>query len=674
WLSARDDAGRRRLDDANDYVRIEIATALRRGIRVIPVLVQGAPMPRSEELPADIVALSRRNAIEIADARRFRQDAAHLSDALRRIFGSRGSQDEASSPQGAAARGFDPGSAPPEPADDVAEAEDVNQVTHAEPEHTDAPLSGRGAAVAQPPPRAVSARVIGIDLGTTNSVVAVRDGGETRVIPNRHGNRLTPSVVAFADSGDVLVGEPARRQLVTNPRYSFYSVKRLIGCRSEDLDEATRAFPFQLIETAGDFVSVDVRGTPYLPAQISAFVLRELKRAAEDFLGETLARAVITVPAYFNDAQRNATRAAGTIAGLDVVRIINEPTAAAIAYGLDRSFEGRVAVYDLGGGTFDVSILHVAEGVFEVVSTTGDMRLGGDDFDRALAAGVAEDFARAEGIDLRTDPAAWLRLLEAAELAKRELSTARQSEINLPYITADARGVKHLRAAVEREDFEQRIGPLLERTRACCRRAIQDARLKPQDIDEVILVGGSTRIPRVRELVAEVFERPVNVGVNPDEAVAVGAAIQASVLAGDLKDVLLLDVTAHSLGIETLGGILTTLIERNTTVPTQKRRTFTTTADQQGSVKIHVLEGERPLAADNRTLGRFRLTGIPPAPKGVPKIDVSFDIDASGILHVAARDQQTGREQSIRVETASGLSSAEVERLQSEMKAHTRFD
>ncbi|WP_017872746.1 molecular chaperone DnaK [Candidatus Caldatribacterium saccharofermentans] len=519
-------------------------------------------------------------------------------------------------------------------------------------------------------------KVIGIDLGTTNSVVAYLEGGQPVIIPNKEGSRLTPSVVAFTKQGEILVGQLAKRQAITNPKNTIFSIKRLMGRRYDDpeVEKARRVLPYEIVPGKHGEACVKVGDRIYTPPEISAMILRKLKEDAEEYLGEKIQEAVITVPAYFNDSQRQATKDAGKIAGLDVKRIINEPTAAALAYGLGKGKEEIIAVYDLGGGTFDISILEIGDGVFEVKATAGDTFLGGDDFDRRLMDYIIEEFRKDTGIDLRGDQMALQRLKEAAEKAKCELSTALQTEINLPFITADATGPKHLVMTITRAKLEQLTIDLIERTIGPCEQAMRDAGLKPEDIDAVILVGGMTRMPKVQEIVEKIFKREPRRGVNPDEVVAMGAAIQAGVLKGEVKDVLLLDVTPLSLGIETLGGVFTKIIERNTTIPVSRSQIFTTAADNQTTVEIHVLQGERPMAKDNFSLGRFQLTGIPPAPRGVPQIEVKFDIDADGILHVSAKDLATGKEQAITIKASSGLTKEEIERMIREAELHAEED
>jgi molecular chaperone DnaK len=507
------------------------------------------------------------------------------------------------------------------------------------------------------------AKVIGIDLGTTNSVVAVVEGGNPTVIANQEGSRLTPSVVGFTKEGETLVGQVAKRQAITNPDNTVFSIKRFMGRRHDEVLGEIKLVPYKVVKASNGDARVEIRGKQYAPPEISGMILRKLKEAAEAYLGEKVTQAVITVPAYFNDSQRQATKDAGKIAGLDVLRIVNEPTAAALAYGLDKKKDETIAVFDLGGGTFDVSILEIGEGVFEVKATNGDTHLGGDDFDQRVMDWIAEEFKKEHGIDLRKDRMALQRLKEAAEKAKCELSTTLQTEINLPFITADATGPKHLVLTLTRAKLESLVADLIERTLGPCRQAMKDAGVSPGDIDEVILVGGQIRMPKVQEAVKQLFGKEPHKGVNPDEVVAVGAAVQAAVLTGEVKDLLLLDVTPLSLGIETLGGVMTPLITRNTTIPTKKSEIFTTAADSQTSVEVHVLQGERPMARDNRTLGRFHLVGIPPAPRGMPQVEVTFDIDANGILNVSAKDNATGKQQNITITASSGLTKDEVERM-----------
>ena len=518
-------------------------------------------------------------------------------------------------------------------------------------------------------------KIIGIDLGTTNSCVAVMEGNEPTVIANSEGDRTTPSVVAFKGA-DRLVGKPAKNQMVTNPENTIYSIKRFMGRKYHEVTEETKMVPYKVTSASGDEIKIDVDGKLYSPQEISAIVLQKMKKTAEDFLGEEVTEAVITVPAYFNDAQRQATKDAGRIAGLEVKRIVNEPTAAALAYGFgkDSSKEEKTAVYDFGGGTFDISILELGDGVFEVKSTNGDTHLGGDNIDQVIIEWLVSDFNREYGIDLSKDKMALQRLKEAAEQAKITLSSSTQTTINLPFITADATGPKHLQKELTRAKFEQMIEPLVEKTKIPCMNALRDAGLSASDIDEVVLVGGSTRIPMVQEAVKKLFGKEPHKGVNPDEVVAVGASIQGGILKGDVKDVLLLDVTPLSLGIETLGGVTTKLIERNTTIPTRKSQIFSTASDGQTAVSIHVLQGERELASQNRTLGMFNLEGIAPAPRGVPQIEVTFDIDANGIVHVSAKDLGTGKEQKIRIESSSGLSEADIEKMVKEAEAHAEDD
>ena len=518
-------------------------------------------------------------------------------------------------------------------------------------------------------------KIIGIDLGTTNSCVAVMEGNEPTVIANSEGDRTTPSVVAFKGA-DRLVGKPAKNQMVTNPENTIYSIKRFMGRKYHEVTEETKMVPYKVTSASGDEIKIDVDGKLYSPQEISAIVLQKMKKTAEDFLGEEVTEAVITVPAYFNDAQRQATKDAGRIAGLEVKRIVNEPTAAALAYGFgkDSSKEEKIAVYDFGGGTFDISILELGDGVFEVKSTNGDTHLGGDNIDQVIIEWLVSDFNREYGIDLSKDKMALQRLKEAAEQAKITLSSSTQTTINLPFITADATGPKHLQKELTRAKFEQMIEPLVEKTKIPCMNALRDAGLSASDIDEVVLVGGSTRIPMVQEAVKKLFGKEPHKGVNPDEVVAVGASIQGGILKGDVKDVLLLDVTPLSLGIETLGGVTTKLIERNTTIPTRKSQISSTASDGQTAVSIHVLQGERELASQNRTLGMFNLEGIAPAPRGVPQIEVTFDIDANGIVHVSAKDLGTGKEQKIRIESSSGLSEADIEKMVKEAEAHAEDD
>lgn len=525
-------------------------------------------------------------------------------------------------------------------------------------------------------------KIIGIDLGTTNSVVSIMEGNETKVIPNSEGSNLTPSVVAFTNKGDVLVGEPAKRQAVTNPTRTVYSVKRFMGRRHEEVESEEKMVPYKVVGGAHDYVKIGIGDKDYTPQEISARVLRKLKESAESFLGHKVNKAVITVPAYFNDAQRQATKDAGQIAGLEVMRIINEPTAAALAYGLDKKKDEKIVVFDLGGGTFDVSVLEVAGAaagedesrVFQVIATNGDTHLGGDDFDDALINYVAQKFESENGINLRKDPMALQRLQEACEKAKKELSTKAETDITLPFITMDASGPKHLNVSITRAKFEELIDQLLERVRKPVLQAMKDAKLSPSDIDEVVLVGGSTRVPKVVQLVKDIFKKEPHKGVNPDEVVAIGAAIQGSVLTGERKDVLLLDVTPLTLGIETEGEILTPIVERNTTIPAERSKTFSTAADGQTGVTVKVYQGERKMARDNRLLGEFNLEGIPPQPRGMPQIEVKFDIDQNGILKVSAKDKTSGKEQSVRIEASAGLPEDEIKKMQRDAEAHAEED
>jgi molecular chaperone DnaK len=520
----------------------------------------------------------------------------------------------------------------------------------------------------------MGSKIIGIDLGTTNSVVAVMEGGDPVVIPNAEGGRTTPSVVAFTKDGERLVGQVAKRQAVTNPKQTIFSIKRFMGRRLDEVPEESSRVPYPVLKGTNGLAAVEIQGKSYTPPEISAMILQKMKQTAEDYLGHSVDRAVITVPAYFNDAQRQATKDAGKIAGLEVLRIINEPTAAALAYGLEKKKDEKIAVFDLGGGTYDISVLELADGVFEVKSTNGDTHLGGDDFDQKLIDWLVEEFKRDQGIDLSKDAMALQRLKEAAEKAKMELSSTTQTDINLPFITADQSGPKHLNLSLTRAKFEQLCDDLIQRTMPPMEMALKDAGIKASEIDEVILVGGSTRIPKIQEIVKAFFGKEPNRSVNPDEVVGIGAAIQGGVLGGEVKDVLLLDVTPLSLGIETLGGVGTVLIPRNTTIPTKKSEVFSTAEDNQTTVEIHVLQGERQMAADNRTIGKFQLTGIPPAPRGMPQVEVTFDIDANGILHVSAKDKATGKEQKIRIEASSGLSDSDVDAMVKQAEANAKSD
>jgi molecular chaperone DnaK len=520
----------------------------------------------------------------------------------------------------------------------------------------------------------ISNKVIGIDLGTTNSVVSIVENGEPKVLINSHGSKLTPSIVGFTEKGERMVGELAKRQMITNPKNTVYSIKRFMGRRHREVAEEETMVPYKVVGGSDELVKVDIRGKDYTPPEVSAMVLQDLKRTAEDYLGEKVERAVITVPAYFNDSQRQATKEAGQIAGLKVERIINEPTAAALAYGFEKKKNEKIVVFDFGGGTFDVSILDIGDNVFEVMSTNGDTHLGGDNLDHIVMDYIADEFKKKEGIDLRNDPMALQRLKEAAEKAKCELSQVMETSINLPFITADQSGPKHLQMTITRSKFEQLCEATFDRLKGPCHRALDDAKLKPSEIDEVVLVGGSIRIPKVQEIAKAIFNKEPNRSINPDEVVSVGAAIQGAVLSGEKEDIVLLDVTPLSLGVETLGGVMTVLIPRNTTIPTSKKETFSTAADNQTEVEIHVLQGERQFAQDNRTLGRFKLAGIPPAPRGMPQIEVNFDIDANGILNVTAKDLATSKEQKIEIRGTSGLTDDEIKRMTEEAQQHEADD
>ncbi len=520
----------------------------------------------------------------------------------------------------------------------------------------------------------VSNKIIGIDLGTTNSVVSIVENGETKVLINSHGSKLTPSIVGFTEKGERLVGELAKRQMITNPHNTVYSIKRFMGRRHREVGEEEKMVPYKVVGDSDELVKVDIRGKQYTPPEISAMILQDLKRTAEDYLGEKVERAVITVPAYFNDSQRQATKEAGQIAGLKVERIINEPTAAALAYGFEKKKNEKIVVFDFGGGTFDVSILDIGDNVFEVLSTNGDTHLGGDNIDHLLMDHIADEFQKKEGIDLRKDAMALQRLKESAEKAKCELSQVLEASINLPFITADQNGPKHLQMTISRAKFEQLCEPIFERFKGPCYRALEDAKLKAKDIDEVVLVGGATRTPKVQQIAKEIFGKDPNKSINPDEVVSIGAAIQGAILSGEKEDIVLLDVTPLSLGVETLGGVMTVLIPRNTTIPTSKKETFSTAADNQTEVEIHILQGERQFAQDNRTLGRFKLAGIAPAPRGMPQIEVTFDIDANGILNVSAKDMATAKEQKIEIKGTSGLTEAEIHKMTEDAQKHEADD